>query len=330
MVPATAAEDLSKITDDRLRPLPDLQVFESGTATTEEVIAAMIKTGAVIIRNAVDEKTLDLIEADTRPYLGDYHKGRDNDEDKLSGFFSKESKRVLGLATKSKIYMDAIAQHPIFKAVRDELLTAHFKFWIGNKLNHVSSPPWITNTIIFSVQPGSATQDLHRDDVISHNPCRRKTAEQYTQGQDTAIGFFVAAKPSTKKNGATRFIPGSHLWENDTPPDEKLTVQAELNRGDAFMFLASCYHGASANNTTDEERLLYSTFYCKGTLRQEENQYIANPYEELTKMNYDDSMLHDIGYGVNQPFSGYVDFKHPLEYLRGEEWSKEKAGVNLA
>lgn len=33
------------------------------------------------------------------------------------------------------------------------------------------------------------------------------------------------------------------MWDHETPPDESLCVFAELEKGDAFIMLASCFHG---------------------------------------------------------------------------------------
>lgn len=76
--------------------------------------------------------------------------------------------------------------------------------------------------------------------------------------------LFVAGTPSTSRNGATRFIPGSHLWDYSFPPREEDTVYAELRPGDAFMMLAGCYHAGSANLTSDQDRQLYRTFTGRG------------------------------------------------------------------
>lgn len=84
------------------------------------------------------------------------------------------------------------------------------------------------------------------------------------------------------------------------------------------MFLSSCYHGGSANTTTDEERLMYSCFYTKSFLRQEENQYLVAPAQKMLE-TYDDDTLELMGYGLSPPFLGWVDAMHPLDYLRGEK-----------
>jgi ectoine hydroxylase-related dioxygenase (phytanoyl-CoA dioxygenase family) len=118
------------------------------------------------------------------------------------------------------------------------------------------------------IGPGASNQPLHRDDMLHHRYSLRKEPPDYEIGQDSAIGFFISGKKTTKANGATRFIPGSHLWGHMTLCVEELTYSAELELGDGFIVLASCYHCGSANTTEDQEKLAYSCFMAKGYLRQ--------------------------------------------------------------
>ena len=148
------------------------------------------------------------------------------------------------------------------------LLSDTYQAYIGQSLETYVSKPQLNNTIIFSIGPGAKAQDLHRDDPVHHNRAPGINAEQYELGRETGLGCFVGGKKTTKVNGATRFIPGSHLWDKLLPPDEDLTFYAELEPGDAFFMLSSAYHGGSANTTEDEERLVYSCFMTKGYLRQ--------------------------------------------------------------
>lgn len=100
-----------------------------------------------------------------------------------------------------------------------------------------------------------------------------KATDKHEIGRDAGVGLFVAGKKATKFNGATRFIPGSHLWDYSVgPPREDQAVHVELEPGDCFLMLSGCFHGGSANKTLDEERLLYSCFFARGWMRQEENQ----------------------------------------------------------
>jgi ectoine hydroxylase-related dioxygenase (phytanoyl-CoA dioxygenase family) len=54
---------------------------------------------------------------------------------------------------------------------------------------------------------------------------------------------------TTKENGATVIIPKSHLWGPDRCPLDEETVSAELEVGDAAIFVGNVYHAGGANVT---------------------------------------------------------------------------------
>ncbi|KAJ5701352.1 phytanoyl- dioxygenase family protein [Penicillium malachiteum] len=102
---------------------------------------------------------------------------------------------------------------------------------VGNDIEESISQPQLSNTICFSIGPGAANQTLHRDDDVHHH--HLKSADKHEIGRDVGVGLFVAGKQATKSNGATRFIPGSHLWDySKGPPHEEQTVYAEMQPGD--------------------------------------------------------------------------------------------------
>ncbi|KAK4498375.1 hypothetical protein PRZ48_011033 [Zasmidium cellare] len=291
---------------------PQVQTFDSANVNTADIVKALIADGGVLLRNFIPNKTmLSEIETDGRPYIN-------ADTPWKGDFFPPETRRVYALAGKSPTFMHHIVANPIFQGVCDELLSSTHRCWIGDKIEESISPPQICNTLVLSIGPGARDQELHRDDMIHHNSLPAISAEDYTIGRDTGIGLFVAGKPVTKANGATRFIPGSHLWDTMKPPQEELAVYAEMEPGDAFVMLSSCYHGGSANNTTDQERLIYSCFMTKGVLRQEENQYLAVPQEAVKQ--YPPEIQKLLGYNVSKPFLGWVDLDDPRKALYGSEW----------
>ncbi|KAI7977572.1 hypothetical protein EIK77_000522 [Talaromyces pinophilus] len=244
------------------RHLPSVAVFDSSTATADQVVEALIKAGGCIIKNVVSTDALAEIEKDTRQYI-------DADTEWKGTFFPKQTRRVNGLAGKSKTFMKNIVCCQLYQDVCTALLSSSVTNWVGDERIESTSKPQLNNTIIFSIGAGARAQGLHRDDAIHHNRTRRiMDPGDYVVGQDAGIGFFVGGKRTTRQNGATRFIPGSHLWSPDIPPREDLAVYAELEPGDGFIMLSSCYHGGSANTTPDEERLVYSCFMTKGFLRQ--------------------------------------------------------------
>jgi ectoine hydroxylase-related dioxygenase (phytanoyl-CoA dioxygenase family) len=182
------------------------------------------------------------------------------------------------LCAKSPTAATEIIGNKLYQAVCDEFLTTKSYPWYGDRNILNISPPQVNNTICFSVRPGNSfDQPLHRDDDIHYADRPQVDVYPRTNSREYGIGFFIAGTRTTRANGATRFIPGSHLEATEQPPDERFAMYAELNPGDGFIMLASCYHGGSANTTQDEERLLFSCFMTRGWLRQEENQYLAVP-----------------------------------------------------
>lgn len=63
------------------------------------------------------------------------------------------------------------------------------------------------------------------------------------------IGCVTALTKTTKENGATIAIPGSHLWGPERRPLNEEAVPAELKPGDAFIFLGNLYHAGGSNIT---------------------------------------------------------------------------------
>jgi ectoine hydroxylase-related dioxygenase (phytanoyl-CoA dioxygenase family) len=63
------------------------------------------------------------------------------------------------------------------------------------------------------------------------------------------MGLLVAMTKSTKENGATLVIPGSHLWSLDRAPKNEEAIAVELDVGDALIFGGNVYHAGGANKT---------------------------------------------------------------------------------
>ncbi|KAI0126184.1 hypothetical protein BJ170DRAFT_463100 [Xylariales sp. AK1849] len=285
--------------------------FDANTATVQKVVASLKRTGGCVLRNFLSTEDMDRLNTEIRPYI-------EADEPWEGDFFPKETRRVYGLAGKSPFYMQKIPSNPLYQSVCEEFLTTKTTVWTGNKQETNVSPPQVNSAVVLAIGPQASAQPLHRDDVLHHNVNPSVTAAEYTTSRETALGLFVAGIKSTKANGATRFIPGSHLQASlDGPPDESQAVYAELEKGDAFLMLASCYHGGSANTTTDQMRIIYGMFMTRGILRQEENQFLANPIERVRELPVKTQKL--LGYSVSEPFCGWVDLKDPIHLLNGEK-----------
>lgn len=234
-------------------------------------------------------------------------------------FFPAQTRRTTAALQKSPTYAREIVMHPLFQDVSNQMLTEKQWFWAGAEKQWTVSRPQLSNTIVFSIGNGATAQPLHRDDSIHQRV--PQAVDVYPEGRegairDSSVGFFVAGTKATRANGATRFIPESHLWDHETPPSEELCEYAEMERGDAFMMLASCFHGGSANTTTNEERLIFSSFMTKGYLRQEENLYLAVNRDVMRKYSVDIQKV--AGYSLSEPFLGWVNSTDPRKLLDPE------------
>ena len=63
------------------------------------------------------------------------------------------------------------------------------------------------------------------------------------------LGCVTALTKTTKENGATIVIPGSHLWEPERCPYDEEAIPVELNPGDALIFVGNMYHAGGGNVT---------------------------------------------------------------------------------
>lgn len=244
---------------------PRVDAFERSAVTGDQLVRSISTNGGVIVRNFLNIDTVHKIERDVRPHI-------DADKAWSGAFFPKETRRVTGLAAKSPTFVNAMIMDPLWLHLTHSLLTSRHTTWAGETQHESISKPQVSATIVFSIGPGARDQRLHRDDGNSHNVLPRIPAEEYRPARDDMIGLFVAGSKTTRQNGATRFVPKSHLQHTFTkPPDEAsdpdCVSYAEMEPGDAFMMLGSCYHGGSANETANE-RLVFASFSTKGYLRQ--------------------------------------------------------------
>ncbi|KAF2671667.1 PhyH-domain-containing protein [Microthyrium microscopicum] len=221
------------------------------------------------------------------------------------------------MPSRSKTWATEILCHPLWLAITDALLTSRTKSYTGDEIHECISKPQISSSALLCIGPGAKAQGLHRDGMLHHDNHSKITADEYPIGRDSSIAMFVASTRTTKENGATRFQPGSHLQASLEPPVEADAVYAELEPGDAFIMLASCYHGGSANTTKDEERRVYSMHFTKGYLRQEENQYLAISRERILELP--EQAQKKLGYEMSAPFVGWVDLVDPLAFIKGEK-----------
>lgn len=115
--------------------------------------------------------------------------------------------------------------------------------------------------------PGGAAGQLHADQIFVPQPW-----PQAPQGANAAwcIDDFTA------DNGATRFVPGSHLLNRlPTDSDRRDAITLEAPAGSLVVFDSRIWHQTGANRTTDRYRAAAFGWYTRPIYRTQENWFLS-------------------------------------------------------
>ena len=280
---------------------PTVARVSATSATAEaEILEHLKRDGVAIVTGMFSRELIEQVKKDLEPHF-------DNDVVDQSGFFPSTTQRATGLFGISRACVD-LAMHPLYLAVANRLLTSTYTFYRGKKTVAVAKPI-VSSTVGFRVNPGGKQQGLHRDDSDFH---------ARTCDRPVMIGCVTALTRTHKDNGATIVIPGSHLWEGeDRVPLVEESVPAELEPGDATIFLGELYHAGGGNITKDERRETVGIFMAKGVYRQVENEYLMVPPDRCRELKLTPAELRVLGYGIAPPVIGFVNYKDPMESVFG-------------
>jgi ectoine hydroxylase-related dioxygenase (phytanoyl-CoA dioxygenase family) len=249
-----------------------VQTLDRGSHSNE-VVAALLRDGGVIVADQGSNDVIDRILKDLRgPFDEQGHEFKND----FNGYRTLRLGGILGL---SRASADLIA-HPRVMEVADAVLKRH------------CSNYRIGSTTAIEVHPGEDAQVLHRDDGFY--PMRLPDVE-------FQISAMWALDDFTVENGATRIVPGSHDLRGIDSVEENDVEQAVMPRGSVLFYLGSTLHGGGAN-TTGAPRAGLITTYSLGWLRQEENQYLTVPREIAD--SYPDHIRRLMGYQAHGRYLG--------------------------
>jgi ectoine hydroxylase-related dioxygenase (phytanoyl-CoA dioxygenase family) len=245
-----------------------------------EVAQRLLEDGYVVVSDLLGPESVAAAREDLGRVLRATPTGRND-------FEGRATQRVYALFAKTRTF-DAAATGPLLLDVLDRVL-GHYQ---------LSAPVGIR------IGPGETAQVLHRDDSVY--PLPRNIPP-------VVVNTMWPLDEFTERNGATRFIPGSHRWAADRIPEPEDPVQTALiSPGSALFYLGSLWHGGGANQT-GEPRLGVILEYAAGWLRPQENHSLAVPRDIARKLP---ARLQELlGYGIYPPFLGYVDGAHPRKVL---------------
>ncbi|KAF5536630.1 phytanoyl dioxygenase [Fusarium mexicanum] len=217
-----------------------------------------------------------------------------------------------GLVGKSRTFATELLMNDLFIDLTKRFLTDTCTIYYSDERTVSTAEPQVSFTSALVSPPGSAGWGLRRQDDCHHtvHPAKR----------ETDFGIAYAATDITKYNGAIRAVIGSNMWKDSRDPTEKDETLIELNKGDAILCLGSVFYGQMPN-TSNEISVLLNAFSTPGWCRQEENQYLAIPYEYVETLPKD--VQRFLGYYVSLPYGGAVEHMEPLDFLAAKgDWTK--------
>ena len=226
------------------------------TASIGEIVATIEREGGVIVDSLLAADRVSQVREELAPYLAATAHGRDE----FGGF---QTRRVGALMARSP-------------ACRELALDSLVNGACGSYLRPYCDNYQLHFTQAVSIGPGEGRQALHRDRGVWGRYLNRSIETQFST--IWAITDFSA------ENGATRIVPGSHVWDKGREPEPGEICCAEMKAGSVLLYNGTVLHGGGSNQT-QENRIGVLLHYTLGWLRQEENQYLSCPPERAKELS---------------------------------------------
>jgi ectoine hydroxylase-related dioxygenase (phytanoyl-CoA dioxygenase family) len=231
---------------------PVLQVLDTKRNSLTEILAVLAQDGGVIVHNMLTPQIVANLLTELAPQSETSQVGPKSDNENVNHFWGQQTKRFTRLAQRSQTFADEVLVHPILTGVADELLKPYCASY------------WMNTGQMMIVMPGGAPQYIHRDS--DDWPAMCGPASPPCQ-----VSCMFALSDFTAENGATRVVPGSHLWSDFSrqATDSEIT-QAVMPAGSGMIYLGKTLHSAGANKTENEPRFGMHLSYVLGWLTPEE------------------------------------------------------------
>lgn len=222
-----------------------------------EIWAAIDEHGGVVVDSFLSDRLLAQIREEMMPLVASHQAGVSGGSAFWKDFHGAATKRITGLATRSKGWVQLLCD-PLYKAMGDH--------YLGEENYYLNTGQLIC------IGPGETPQMLHRDELNWPDAAGRDS--------EITITAIFALSDFTQENGATVIAPGSHRWEGALPevaPEQ--TCQAVMSAGSALLYSGKVIHGGGPNSSADEWRVGLHAGFVSGWLRSEENHQLTTPLE---------------------------------------------------
>ena len=236
-------------------------------ADVAEVAAAIGRSGAVVLTGALTAEQVDAVNRELNVQMdaipqGNFGKGEQN---YLADFMGARTKRLVHCVRYSRTYREALLGNP--------MLAEYIAALVPGKAGSHS----LISSHAIELYPGEKAQPLHRDGNTHMQLLKMSRADS----PEVLVNTILALVDVTEEMGATRVIPGSHLWPDfSVAGDPRQAIPVLLTAGDLVLFSGKLLHGGGANITRDRPRRVLSTAFAIPFFMGEEAWPFAIPIEE--------------------------------------------------
>ena len=214
----------------------------------DKIVDILRRDGGLVIEELLEPSVIARLDDELAPHADARRPGFKSDHD--DAFYGSNTVRIQGLAAKSQTFVSDYLLHPTLLAVADRLLLPNCGDY------------WLSQAETIFIHPGNPAQELHRDD------CNWGVAQNL--GIDLQMSVLLALGDYDEEVGATRVVPGSHLWPLDHPIEHADSQPVVMEPGSALLYLGSVVHGGGANRTADRIRKGLYLAFLQGWLTPEE------------------------------------------------------------
>lgn len=205
-------------------------------------------------------------------------------------FEGERTERLYALLAKAPS-IARLVEHPTVLGVMDHFLHGGYLLW---------------GALAIRLHPGETRQAFHMDDEACMIPRPRGPM---------GLSVMWAIDDFTDENGATEFVPQSHLWgdQERAAEDDPRVKKAIMPSGSALIWAGNLFHRGGANHS-GTDRLGITIQYSQPWLRQVENMVLAVP--PACAAQYSARIQELLGYSLLEgSFMGYVDGRHPRKLI---------------
>ncbi|MES1973352.1 MAG: phytanoyl-CoA dioxygenase family protein [Pseudomonadota bacterium] len=248
-------------------------------AAIEQTRGRLTREGWCILRSAVPAETIAALDADLAPTFADtpFCQG---------SFYGETTKRFGRLLARSN-RMASLVQHAVIQGAAEAVLTP----WCDCIQLNVAQA--------IAIHPGAPAQMPHRDQDMWRVPAG---------AIECLLNVIWPLTPFRAENGATLIWPETHGPAALDQPEPLDGIAAEMDPGDALLFLGSTLHGAGANRTREVRRGLV-VGYSLGWLKPYENQMLA--YPPTVARSFPPELAALVGYRQHRPNLGNYEGQCP-------------------